>query len=104
MGTLIPLKLKIISINSAESVYLFHEWNYMLYQFIFRVKNMISAKTANKPILPASNANDSNCSKIKINPNEVASINVRTNELDHFLRNVREYSRTIRITDTAEIK
>ena len=65
---------------------------------------MTTAKTANNPILPASKANDSNCSKIKIKAKDDANINVSINELDHFFRNVREYNRTIKSTDTAEIK
>ncbi len=65
---------------------------------------MISAKTANKPMLPDTKENDSNCNKIKIKPNDAASIRVRINEFDHFFRKVREYSRTIIMTDAAEMK
>ena len=65
---------------------------------------MISAKTANNPILPASKANDSSCISIKMKPNEKAKIMVKINEPDHFSRNVREYSNTINRTEPAEIK
>lgn len=65
---------------------------------------MTIAKTTNKPILPASKANDSNWSKIKIKANEEAKINVSINELDQFFRNVREYKSTIKSTLAAEIK